>query len=593
MPAHDVEETILIDSLQDTLTGKSRNTLTGASGTRLRQQAAMPDKIGKYLIDKVIGKGGMGTVYLGREPVLDRYVAIKTLLPFTPGSSKDERRQLLERFLREAKSIARINHKNIVNIYGLGKFRKSLYLVMEYVDGPSISDIIRSPEEMPFRTKIEHMIQMCEGLGMIHKTGLVHRDIKPGNIMLTMDGTIKIMDFGAVHTMDSNLTRTEQILGTPSYMSPEQVQGMPPDSRSDIFSLGAVFYQFLTNEKPFSGDTFSTVAYRVTQETPPPASRINPLLPSEVDEILGKCLAKSPEDRYASTDELANALRTLLIRQHRPKKQTLAKSSRSTVFALLAWSLICLLLLFAAVAAVSWRLRIPESLWVQVETMVSDKMGTRVEQQPEPPPPDKKPINAPVIEPLKFQYNVAYKPANRPNIRRLRNGDVLSIGDTYRVSFTPEQNCHAYVYMIINGIDVMQLFPEGDLADAATGKSIVTNPVHKGQVHNLPASKPPYKINGPPGSRDLYFIATRGRNLDIEKFYKILKTARAQHDEKIIKIYRFKTRMRLKKTPVESTPEDHNISLPWEVGGKDIDLVAQKIDSLCPDCAHITKFTVR
>ena len=303
-----------------------------------------------------------------------------------------------------------------------------------------------------------------------------------------------------------------------------------------------------------------------------------------MDEILGKCLAKSPEDRYASTDELANALRTLLIRQHRPQKQQApSTSSRSTVFALLAWSLICVLLLFAAVALVSWRLRIPESLWIQVETMVSNKMGTRVEQQPEPPPPDKKPINAPVIEPLKFQYNVAYKPANRPNIRRLRNGDVLSIGDTYRVSFTPEQNCHAYVYMVINGIDVMQLFPEGDLANAATGKSIVTNPVHKGQVHNLPASKPPYKINGPPGSRDLYFIATRGRNLEIEKFYKILKTARAQHDEKIIKIYRFKTRMRLKKTPVESTPEDHNITLPWEEGGEGISLVAQQIDTLCPD----------
>jgi hypothetical protein len=583
VPAKDAEETIILDSSRK----HSRVASSGSSsGSRRPGKAAPPpDKIGKYLIERTLGKGGMGTVYLGREPILDRYVAIKTLLPFTPDSGKEERRQLLERFLREAKCIARLNHKNIVSIYGIGKFGKSLYLVMEYVDGPSIADIIRSREEMPFRDKVRHMIQMCEGLGTIHKAGLVHRDIKPGNIMLTTEGVIKIMDFGAVHTMDSNLTRTEQILGTPSYMSPEQVRGVTPDSRSDIFSLGAVFYQLLTNEKPFTGDTFSTVAYRITHETPPPASRINPLLPKEVDHILGKCLAKSPEDRYASTDELAADLRGLLIRPQRSRKQ-----ERSTTLALVAWGFLCLLLLLAAAAAVSWRLNMPEALWVKVGEMVA---GERAQATAPTDPAGQDSIKARISEPLSFLFNVAYKPKAGGEVRRLRNGEILSTGDTFRVFFTPQQQCHAYVYMVINGLDVVQLFPENDLVGAALSSATGANPVVKDLDYVLPTVGEPFTLEEPMGSRELFFIASKDRNLEIEKFYKILKNARITGDERVMKIYSFKARMHLKKAPVRTVDDDRVISIPWADNAETVALRAQKMDDLCLECAHSIDFSVR
>ena len=157
------------------------------------------------------------------------------------------------------------------------------------------------------------MIQMCEGLQVIHEAGLVHRDIKPSNIMVTNNGLVKIMDFGTVHTQDSELTRTKQIIGTPSYMSPEQVSGLSGTLQSDIFSLGSVFYLFLTGEKAFSGETFSSVTYKIIHSDPVPPSKINPVIPARLDPIILKCLEKSPELRHQDSTALLTALRELQL----------------------------------------------------------------------------------------------------------------------------------------------------------------------------------------------------------------------------------------------------------------------------------------
>lgn len=304
-----------------------------------------------------------------------------------------------------------------------------------------------------------------------------------------------------------------------------------------------------------------------------------------MDHILGKCLAKSPEDRYASTDELVTDLRGLLIRPQRAPK-----ADRSTKLALIAWGILSLLLLLAAAAAVSWRLNMPEALWTKVEAMLTK------ERAPAPPPENaasKETIKARISEPLGFQFNVAYKPRTGGEARRLRNGESLAIGDAYRVFFSPQQQCHAYVYMVINGLDVVQLFPENDLVGTALATSPGTNPVAQGKDYVLPTADTPFTIEAPPGTRELYFIASKDRNLEIEKFYKILKNARIKDDEKLLMIYRFKARMHLKKTPVQTHEGEREVTIPWGTDSGTVAMRTQKLDELCLECAHIIEFTVR
>jgi len=278
-----------------------------------RSSGALPEKIGKYRIDSMLGKGGMGVVYLGRDSGLDRQVAVKTLYQMAEDVPSEEAKQLIQRFIREARSIAKLNHPSIVTIYNVGKQGGKYFIAMEYVEGKALSWIIKTDKNLALEEKLKIVVQICQGLKAIHDQGLIHRDIKPSNIMVKEDGAVKIMDFGLVHTEDSELTRTTQILGTPHYMAPEQFSGGPVDQRSDIFSLGGVFYELVTGIKAFGGSTLSTIAYKIINDHPSLPSQVEPMLSQgEVDGIIVKALAKNPAERYSSCEELLNDVEALL-----------------------------------------------------------------------------------------------------------------------------------------------------------------------------------------------------------------------------------------------------------------------------------------
>jgi serine/threonine-protein kinase len=277
-------------------------------------------KIDRYEILGELGHGAMGVVYKGRDPIIDRLVAVKTIR-FDRLYEDQEILGLKERFFKEAQAAGRLAHPNIVTIFDVGEDRGLSYIAMEFVEGEVLSQHIGRDRLLPVEEVLEIVAQAAEALDFAHQRQIVHRDIKPANIMRTPDGQIKVMDFGIAKLPSSTLTQAGSVLGTPSYMSPEQIRGEDLDGRSDLFSLGCVLYELLTGVKPFRGETLAALSYQITQEPPTPATRQNPVVPARCDEILSKVLAKAPPDRYSRGKEFAQALRRVLqdIRKSTPQ----------------------------------------------------------------------------------------------------------------------------------------------------------------------------------------------------------------------------------------------------------------------------------
>jgi serine/threonine-protein kinase len=265
------------------------------------------DKIGKYSIVGVLGKGAMGIVYKGVDPLIGRTVAIKTIRFDVMGSSF-EQEEAIKRFNREAQSAGILSHPNIVTIYDVGEAEGLTYIAMEYIDGRSLEELIVSRKKFPLDEIINFMTQIGDALDYAHMKGIVHRDIKPGNILIDKEGNTHLCDFGIARIATSTLTQTGTSLGTPNYMSPEQIKGKKVDNRSDIFSVGVILYELLTNEKPFPGDSFTTVLYKIMNEDPLPLKAFDKKLPDGLDHIVIKALAKAPESRYQSCRELTEDL---------------------------------------------------------------------------------------------------------------------------------------------------------------------------------------------------------------------------------------------------------------------------------------------
>ncbi|HUL41393.1 MAG TPA: serine/threonine-protein kinase [Burkholderiales bacterium] len=263
-------------------------------------------KLGRYEIQSKLGHGTTGTVYKAVDPVIERTVAIKAINLDLP---KDEFEDFEERFYREAKSAGRLNHPNIVTIYDAGETEHTAYIAMEYLEGQSLREILKAGTSMSFDRISEIGAQIAEGLAYAQEHGIVHRDIKPANIMITKTGQVKITDFGIAHLPTGSKTETGTILGSPKYMSPEQIVGKAVDGRSDIFSLGIVLYEMVTGKTPFDGDSISTIMYRIINETPADILKINKRIPVVFDFIISKALAKLPENRYQKASELARDLR--------------------------------------------------------------------------------------------------------------------------------------------------------------------------------------------------------------------------------------------------------------------------------------------
>lgn len=262
--------------------------------------ANLPKKIGKYEVVDVIGKGGMGIVYRAKDPFLDRMVAIKIMT-----ISYADHPDLLERFYREAKATAHLQHPNIVTVFELGEQDGSPYMVMQYLEGVSLESAFQS-QKLPLLQKIDIIIETCNGLSYAHQRGIVHRDIKPGNIMVLKDGSVKIVDFGIARIGDTNFTRTGQFMGSLSYMSLEQLNDkLQVDQRTDVYSTGVVLYQIVTGSLPFTGENTGATLMKILNENPPPFSKFLSSFPPELETITLKALAKDREQRYSTAEEFA------------------------------------------------------------------------------------------------------------------------------------------------------------------------------------------------------------------------------------------------------------------------------------------------
>lgn len=262
-----------------------------------------PKEIGKYHIIELIGEGAMGVVYRATDSVLGRTVAIKVM-----SASIARQEDLRQRFLREAQAAGSLQHPNVVTIYDLGELDGHLFIAMEYVHGTDLEKLMELSEPLSLQSKLDIVVDVLTGLSYAHRKGIVHRDIKPANIRVGDDGRAKIMDFGVAHLASSSITRTGLVVGTPSYMAPEQVMGTKSLPETDIFAVGAVLYQLLTGDKPFEAPTLQSLFYKIVTDMPKPIVEIMPGLPPALDRITRKALAKDPAARYSTALEMANEL---------------------------------------------------------------------------------------------------------------------------------------------------------------------------------------------------------------------------------------------------------------------------------------------
>jgi eukaryotic-like serine/threonine-protein kinase len=255
----------------------------------------------RYRVEARIGQGGMAEVFRGFDPVLNRTVAIKVLLPQFARDAG-----FVARFRREAQAAARLNQPNIVGVYDTGADGDRQYIVMEFVEGRTLAEFLAGGRRLTPMQSVELTQKIGAALASAHAQGIVHRDIKPGNVMVTRDGTVKVMDFG-IARMQTDITapQTSSVIGTPTYLSPEQAQGQVVDARSDLYSLGCVLYELLAGRPPFTGDTPVAIAYKQVNETPVTPSTHNADIPPRLDAVVMKCLAKNPANRYQSAEELS------------------------------------------------------------------------------------------------------------------------------------------------------------------------------------------------------------------------------------------------------------------------------------------------
>ena len=285
------------------------------------------ETLGRYKILGTIGQGAMGVVYKAIDPMIDRTVAIKTV---NLALNREDLAEYEARFQQEIKAAGRLNHPNIVTIYDVGRTDTMAYMAMELLDGKELKELLADGKSLPVAEVVDCIGQAALGLGAAHENGVIHRDVKPSNIMIVRGGRAKITDFGIARMSSSAVkTMTGLILGSPRYMSPEQVLGRPLDLRTDVFSLGVVLYEALTGQPPFDGDNVNAIMYATVNHAPPPASGINRDVPQMLDLIIAKALAKSLDERYQAMSDMARDLDEVKRQLQSPSAQASLVASAS------------------------------------------------------------------------------------------------------------------------------------------------------------------------------------------------------------------------------------------------------------------------
>ncbi len=274
--------------------------------TVLMESAETKPTLGRYEIMKELGRGAMGTVYLGKDPKINREVAIKTLR--YEEIDDDQLAEVKKRFFREAEAAGKLSHPNIVTIFDVGEDYEIAYMAMELLDGSDLAKYCTKESLLPMHEVVRILTSVANALDYAHSNDVVHRDIKPANIMVLKSGEVKVADFGIARVVTSSKTQTGVVLGTPSYMSPEQIAGQKVDGRSDLFSLGVVLYEMLCGEKPFKGESIATLMFNITTSPPTPLLELNPNIPPGFMPIIEKALAKDRDTRYQNGKEMANDL---------------------------------------------------------------------------------------------------------------------------------------------------------------------------------------------------------------------------------------------------------------------------------------------
>lgn len=304
------------EGLSDTEHTQTESTQHLSRARRSRATAQPPPRpdvgligstLGRYRVLKEIGRGSMGTVYLGKDPTIQRFVAIKTVRLDEVGEA-EEAEAMKGRFFREAESTGRLSHPNIVTIYDAGEQDGLGFIAMEYLEGTTLRSYGRRQSQLPLDAVLDTVATVADALDYAHRQGVVHRDIKPANIMLTSDTRVKVMDFGIATLANSTKTRSMAILGTPSYMAPEQVAGRKVDGRADIFSLGVVLFELLAGRRPFEADDVTTLLYQIAREPHRRLADDRSALPSELYRIVDCALQKDPAHRFARAGDLSRSL---------------------------------------------------------------------------------------------------------------------------------------------------------------------------------------------------------------------------------------------------------------------------------------------
>jgi serine/threonine protein kinase len=280
----------------------------------------MSNTFGRYEILDKLGEGAMGVVYRARDNALGRIVALKML-----SAELGAEEELHQRFQREAEAIGRLSHPSIVTVYDLGDTDGQLYMAMELLDGDDLRALIDKQAEVPLADRVRILGEICQGLGYAHSRDVIHRDIKPANILVSASGKVKLLDFGLARVSTrATITKRGVILGTPDYMSPEQAMGKPIDHRSDIFSAGSVFYEFITYQKPFKGKTLHAVLYQIISEAPEPVLTCSPDVPARLAAVIHKMLEKEAVDRYQSMEEVGRDIQEIHAALRRSQSQSAA-----------------------------------------------------------------------------------------------------------------------------------------------------------------------------------------------------------------------------------------------------------------------------